>query len=116
MENLTTYQRHYSENKLWRTLSKWAVKAGKEVISNALKLYYAMVLGKASPKQIAAIIGALGYLIAPVDAMPDWLPGGLLDDGGIIALVVSTIACCSHPEVVAAAKAKLTEWFPEEEV
>lgn len=70
-----------------------------------------MALGKATPAQIAVIIGALGYFISPVDAVPDLLPGGLVDDGGVIALAVSTLACCSDPEVVAAAKAKASEWF-----
>ena len=57
------------------------------------------------------IIGALGYFISPIDAIPDFLPGGLVDDGGVIATAVATLACCSDPEVVAAAKAKASKWF-----
>ena len=107
------YKQHYSESKLWNTLSRYAKKAGNSVVLNVLKLYYAMALGKATPRQIVAIIAVLGYLIAPADAIPDLLPGGLLDDSGMIALAVSAIAGCTHPEVVAAAEAKLLEWFEE---
>ncbi len=105
------YSQSYSEDGLWKKIEKFASKAGREVICNALKLYYALALGKATPKQIATIIGALGYFISPVDAVPDFLPGGLLDDGGVLALAVTTLACCSDPAVVAATKAKVSEWF-----
>ena len=105
------YESSYSESGLWNKIAKFAEKAGKGVVVNALKLYYAMALGKATPAQITAIIGALGYFINPVDAVPDPLPGGLVDDGSVLALVVTTIACCSDPEVVKAAKSKASEWF-----
>ena len=60
---------------------------------------------------MSIIIGALGYLIFPADAIPDLLPGGLTDDAGVLTAVVSLLACCSDPEVEAAAKAKASEWF-----
>lgn len=41
----------------------------------------------------AIAIGALVYLISPIDAVPDLIPGfGLLDDASIIALAVGTLA------------------------
>lgn len=107
----TDYEKCYSESALWEKIKNFSKKAGKELVTNVLKLYYALALGKATPAQIAAIIAALGYFISPVDAVPDVLPGGLADDGGVIAFAVSTLACCSDPEVVAAAKAKASEWF-----
>lgn len=107
----TNYEKCYSESALWEKIKKFSKKAGKELVINVLKLYFAMALGKATPAQVAAIIAALGYFISPVDAVPDPLPGGFVDDGGVIALAVSTLACCSDPEVVAAAKAKASEWF-----
>ena len=105
------YSQSYSESGFWKKIAEFAEKSGKEVIYNALNLYYAMALGKATPAQIAAIIGALGYFISPVDAVPDMFPGGLADDGGVLTLVVATLACCSDPAVVEAAKAKVSEWF-----
>ena len=105
------YSQSYSESGFWKKIAEFAEKSGKEVINNALKLYYAMALGKATPAQIAAIVGALGYFISPIDAVPDMLPGGLVDDGGVLALVVATLACCTDAAVVAAAQRKLQEWF-----
>lgn len=110
MDN-SKYSGYYSENGFWDKLAEYAKKAGKTVVENALKLYYAMVLGKATPAQVAAIIGALGYFISPVDAVPDFLPGGLVDDGGVLALLVTTLSCCSDPDVVAMANRKAREWF-----
>lgn len=105
------YKSSYSEQGLWDKIAKFAGKAGKGLILNVLKLYYAMALGKATPAQIAAIIGALGYFISPIDAVPDMLPGGYVDDAGVIGWAVKTLVCCSDPEVVRAANAKVREWF-----
>jgi len=110
MDN-SKYESSYSESGFWNKIADFGKKAGKVVVVNALKLYYAMTLGKATPAQITAIIGALGYFICPIDFVPDLLPGGLTDDGGVLALAVTTIAACSDPEVVSAAKSKVSEWF-----
>lgn len=109
--NNDKYKDYYSEEGFWDKMAKFAKKAGKELVTNALKLYYAMALGVATPAQITAIIAALGYFISPIDAIPDPAPGGLVDDGGVIALAVTTLACCSDPRVVEAANAKANEWF-----
>lgn len=111
MIDTAKYSSAYSENALWEKIAKIALKAGRELIINVLKLYYAMALGKATPEQIVAIIAALGYFISPVDAVPDLLPGGYLDDAGVLTLAVSMLACCSDPDVVRAAEAKASEWF-----
>lgn len=110
MEN-EKYKSSYSESSLWDKIGEVASKAGKDVITNALKLYYSMEKGKATAPQIAAIIGALGYFISPVDLVPDFLPGGLVDDGGVLAATIATLSCCSDAEVVRAAENKVREWF-----
>lgn len=109
--NNSKYKKDFSENGFWNKLANTAKKAGKGVVVNALKLYYAMAMGKATPEQITVIIGALGYFISPIDAVPDMLLGGYLDDAGVLTAAVGTLACCSDPEVVASAKAKAEEWF-----
>ncbi len=105
------YKGDYSEPKLWNKLAKFAKKVGYDVVVNILKLYYSMALGKASKEQMAIIIGALGYFISPIDLIPDVLPGGFVDDASVLTAAVSMLACCSDREVVAAAKAKASEWF-----
>ncbi|MBR1665041.1 MAG: DUF1232 domain-containing protein [Bacteroidaceae bacterium] len=106
-----TFEEAYSESSFWDKLASSAKKMGRVAVENALKLFYAVTLGKASPAQVSIIIGALGYLIFPADAIPDLIPGGLADDAGVLTAAVGLLACCSDPEVVAAAKVKASEWF-----
>lgn len=43
-------------------------------------------------RTIAVAVGALLYVLDPLDAIPDWLPGiGFIDDAGMVALMVGTI-------------------------
>lgn len=108
----TNYSNCYSEKKFWKKLGSFAQTMGKEIVIKALQLYYAMALGKATPAQVVAIVAALGYLISPVDFIPDITPGvGFADDAGVLAAVVATVVACSDPEVVAAAQKKAAEWF-----
>ena len=110
MDN-SKYEGFYSEQGLWDKLKDCAKKLGKGTVENTLKLYYAIALGKASPEQLVVILGALGYLISPVDTVPDMLPGGLVDDAGVLTAAVGLLACCSDDDVIEAAKAKTKEWF-----
>jgi uncharacterized membrane protein YkvA (DUF1232 family) len=42
-----------------------------------------------NPFDLAIIVGAVAYVIVPVDAIPDWIPYvGMLDDAGVIAYVL----------------------------
>ncbi len=46
-----------------------------------------------STPQIAALLGALGYVISPIDAIPDVIPIlGLTDDAAIVTSVVASMA------------------------
>lgn len=111
MDN-SKYKSSYSETGLWDKIKKYGKKAGKDVVLNALKLYYPIAMKKASPAQIAAITAALGYFICPIDAIPDLTPLiGYTDDAGVLTAAVTTLACCSNPEVLAAAKKKVNELF-----
>ena len=106
------YSSSYSENGFWDKIGNYAKQIGQKPLLDALKLYFAMSRGKATPTQVAAVIAALGYLICPVDAVPDIIgPAGYVDDASVMAAAVAALSCCANPEVIAAAKAKLREWF-----
>jgi uncharacterized membrane protein YkvA (DUF1232 family) len=46
-----------------------------------------------TPKTKAIVLGALGYVISPIDAVPDVLPGiGLADDAGLVAVTLTMLA------------------------
>ena len=109
--NKNDFEKAYTESNCWEKLGNSAKKMGKDAVANALKLFYAVYLKKADPAQVATIVAALGYLISPADVIPDLLPGGYTDDAAVLTAVVGLLACCSDPEVDAAAKAKTQEWF-----
>lgn len=45
-----------------------------------------------SNKSLVILIGALLYLLMPLDAIPDFIPGvGYLDDAGVIAMALGTV-------------------------
>ena len=44
-------------------------------------------------KQILMMIGTLGYVVSPIDTVPDLLPViGFADDAGVVAITLSVLA------------------------
>lgn len=59
-------------------------------------------------------MGALGYLILPIDLIPDVVPVlGLTDDAAAITLAYDTVKASITPEIERKAKEKLAQWFGE---
>lgn len=61
-----------------------------------IKLYFQMLgdiftgkYKKVPMGTIAAIVGTLLYVLSPIDLIPDFLPGGYLDDAWIVALCLN---------------------------
>jgi uncharacterized membrane protein YkvA (DUF1232 family) len=106
------YKKNYSEKDFWAKVKKYAKDIGAYPLENAFKLYYSMSMKKASVPQIAAIVAALGYFISPFDLISDVIPGlGFIDDAGVLLLAATSLTCCLEPEVVKAAKDKVSELF-----
>lgn len=103
------YGDSYSESGFWSKLAKTAKRAGRELVRNLLILFYAFPNASASDKAI--IVGAIGYFLLPTDLIPDFLPGGYVDDAGVVAAAVAKIRICASPEVIQKAEDKLNEWF-----
>lgn len=111
-EELVKYEKHYSEDGLWKKIGKVAKKAGLKTVYMVLLLYYVLISDSTPKKYKAMIIGALGYFILPLDAIPDFVPAvGYTDDMAAIAGAILAVAKCISPEIEAQAKAKLQEWF-----
>ena len=102
----------YSDKSFWKKVQRFAGAAGKEVVSKALVLYYCYS-DPATPKWIKGIIvGALGYFIAPLDAIPDAIPVvGFADDLGALAAAAAVVMAHINKSHSEAAKKKLAEWF-----
>lgn len=83
----------------------------------ALILYYTLQSDKVSLKDKATIIGALGYLISPIDVIPDAIPiAGLTDDLTVLIYVVNKIWGNVGDDVKEKAREKLKTWFDETEL
>lgn len=106
------YEQHYSENSFWDKIKNVAIKAGYELIRNALLLYYAMQSPTMSLKDKTMILAVLGYFILPVDLIPDLLPGlGFTDDAAAIAWALYKLKENITPEVEKQAKQKCDKLF-----
>lgn len=86
------------------------VLAGKRVIARAIAglipdcviLFKNLIKDKRVPRRYKLLLGALiGYLLLPIDLVPDFIPvAGQLDDTIIVALVLRTILKGSGSQVV----------------
>jgi len=83
------YSHHYSEHRFAQKLKQLSNLTA--VRAHALRLWRLLNDPDTSVATKAAIVAALGYLICPLDLIPDGLPGGLLDDlavlTGLLALI-----------------------------
>lgn len=111
-EELTKYQKHFSENDFWLKLSTLAKKAGVKLTYYALTLYYTLTDPNTPTKYKAVIAGALGYMILPLDLVPDFLPfAGLADDWAALIAAVTYVTSAITPAIKARAREKAEEWF-----
>lgn len=113
------FQEAYNEESFWAKVAelaklakKAAKKTAKELIEKALWLYYAAQTPGVPEKAKYVVYGALGYLILPIDAIPDFLPGvGYVDDLGVVTVAVILIAFHITPEVKRQAAEKMADIF-----
>lgn len=111
------YSKEYNESSFWDKVKEFASKAGSKVIYTALKLYYTMQSTDTPAWAKAVIVGALGYFIAPVDIISDYMPVvGFADDLGILAAAVTTVITYITPAIKKQARDKTNEWFGESEL
>ena len=105
------FEQNYSEQGIWDKLADCAKRIGKEAVMKILILIYALDDPQVPAKAKAVIFGALGYLISPLDAIPDMLPGGYVDDMAVIAAAVTAIMVYVSPATVNRAQKRVEAWF-----
>jgi len=111
-KNVSKYVKYYSESDLFKKIIKVGKKAGIKVIYVALLLYFTLKKSSTPKWAKAQIIGALGYFIFPVDAIPDIIPvAGYSDDLGILFFALVAVAMYIDDDAKNDAKAKLKDWF-----
>ena len=104
----------YSEKSFFDKIKKVSKRAGINIIYAGLLLFYTLKKPSLSKWARRSIFGALGYFIAPIDAIVDIIPvGGYVDDFGVIILALGVVAIFIDEEIKNKAKAKLKDWFGE---
>lgn len=101
--------RWYSAPRLWRTLCRAAVTAGRKTLLAALTLFYCLQDRDTPTWAKGVIVGALGYLVLPMDLIPDIIPGvGYGDDWGALVAALGTVAAYIKDEHKSKAAAQVT--------
>jgi uncharacterized membrane protein YkvA (DUF1232 family) len=114
-KDLPKYAGNYSGLKLWKKLAEVAKNLGRKTLWYVLLLYYTLESDEVSLGNKAIIMGALGYLILPLDLIPDVVPVlGLADDAAAIKLAYDTVKGSITPAIERKATHKLRLWFGEE--
>ena len=108
-QELVRYEKNYSDKNFWRKIKRLSKRLNAKVVYAALMLYYGFKSPEISAKDKAVIIGALGYLILPLDFIPDFLISGLMDDWGALLFALHTVYKSITPDIKQQAEAKLTE-------
>lgn len=80
-QELSRYKKKYSEAGFLTKVQKYGKSIGLEAIYKALQLWYVMQKPDVPSSTKVIIMGALGYLISPIDFIPDLVPVlGYTDD------------------------------------
>ncbi len=112
-----SYANKFSQSNFVEKIARVAKRAGAKLVYAALILFYTLQSKKISIKNKAIIVGALGYLISPLDAVPDAIPiVGLGDDLAVLIYVLKLVWSDVDPEIQERAKAKLNDWFDDDEI
>lgn len=98
----------YSGPRLWQTLKKAALSAGRKTLLTALILFYCLQDRDTPTWAKGVIVGALGYLVLPTDLIPDIIPGaGYGDDWGALVAALGTVAAYVKDEHKSKAQAQV---------
>lgn len=111
--NLTAFASDFSPSKLRTKLASVPPKACRRVLREALRLF-AILRDPETPLWAKGlIVGALGYFICPVDLVPDFLPGGLLDDVAVMAFALTRLAALDSKSVRRRVEELEERWGPD---
>ncbi len=106
------YASRYNDESFNAKMSRYARAAGKEVVEKALLLYLVLKDPETPAWAKTTIVGALGYFISPIDAIPDLIPGaGFTDDLGVLVLALAAVASMVTPKMRKFARGRVDRWF-----
>ena len=117
LPDFMSYANKFSPSEFVDKITKIAKRAGAKLTYVALILFYTLQSDKVSTADKAIIIGALGYMISPLDVVPDAIPiVGLGDDLAVLLFVLKKVWNNVEPSIQQKAKERLSKCFDEEEI
>ena len=117
LPDFMSFANKFSPSDFVDKVARIAKRAGAKLVYAALILYYTLQSEKVSKADKALIVGALGYMISPFDAVPDAIPiVGLTDDLAVLLYVLKKVWVDVEPEIKDKARARLSKRFDEDEI
>ena len=77
-----------SEQDIFQKIARVPKQAGCAVIRSAVTLWVLLSDANVPAWAKVSIVVALGYFLCPIDAIPDFLPGGYIDDLAAMTLLL----------------------------
>ena len=116
-KELQKYEQHYNESSFLDKVTKYGKLIGINALYKAVQLWFVMQKPDVPATTKAVIMGALGYLIAPLDFLPDLVPVlGYTDDFVAITFALIKVQGYIDEEVERKSKHLLAKIFGEEAV
>ena len=116
-KELQKYEQHYNESSFLDKVTKYGKLIGINALYKAVQLWFVMQKPDVPATTKAVIMGALGYLIAPLDFLPDLMPVlGYTDDFVALTFALNKVQGYIDEEVERKSKHLLAKIFGEEAV
>ncbi|MDE7419637.1 MAG: DUF1232 domain-containing protein, partial [Muribaculaceae bacterium] len=115
-DKINDFKDKYNPSDLMKKIGEVAKKAGASTVYHVLLLYYALMSKDVPTSKKIVVMAALGYFIAPLDFIPDFVLMGLLDDGSVLLFAINQILPFITDEIKEKALVKLNEWFGKSEI
>ena len=116
-KELQKYEQHYNDASFLDKVTKYGKLIGVNALYKAVQLWFVMQKPDVPASTKAVIMGALGYLIAPLDFLPDLVPVlGYTDDLVAITFALIKVQGYIDEEVERKSKNLLAKIFGEEAV
>ena len=108
-----SFSEYFSVSSLTTKVCNVASIATTELVRTVITLYVILEQPTVPVLVKATIVGALGYFICPIDLIPDFLPGGLVDDLAILSTTLTQVYVYSNQDVRDRVEELLPEWSNE---
>ena len=113
-KELQKYEQHYNDSSFLDKVTKYGKLIGITALYMAVQLWFVLQKPDVPARTKAVIMGALGYLIAPLDFLPDLLPVlGYTDDMVAITFALIKVQGYIDEEVERKSKKLLAKIFGE---